>query len=163
MNLSDVPLDPSDFIALAALAVSLWSLEQSRRVNSTNTSLQERITQIEESRRNEEIARATQADIHATLRRGDPRLRVGYVLVITNSGGATAEQVSVQISPAPGARIGPTLVGSPFPIAALHAGDQVTSELAFGAASQRIFDATISWKDGRGPQAKIQTVTLSSW
>jgi hypothetical protein len=101
-------LTVSDFIAIGTLIATVATFVGTVAISVL-------LLRIERARRREEIARATQANIQVELRRPtapDP----AHALVLTNTGGAVAQNVNVDAFTS-------TLVNSPFPIDAIYPGD----------------------------------------
>jgi hypothetical protein len=164
--------DGGDWFALGlgmlSLVAAVWALVRQGRIDrdnlklqSDNLALQRRMAEIEEARRDEELARTQEADVRVYLRTVLSQNRRSYdtVLTIENRGGAAAENVTLddfRSGAMDNAVIVPDL---PYPIPAILPGDRVTHTSFISMGAGDVFRATVSWNDPRGPQSQDFTVT----
>ncbi len=141
--------------SVLALLVAIGSAAYTRKAALAQT----RLTKIEEDRRDDELRQQAEADLRVSTERrpGSP----DRLLTIANRGKATATDLVVDLAPAAGEAGRLPLTLGQFP-PQLEPGEQasVTIHLTMGGLASSLA-VTVHWKDPRGPQSKVVTVSMS--
>lgn len=150
-------------VSLIAVGVSIRVFKRQNRTDAMSIDLQRRLTEIEEARRTEEVARKTEADIRASFRRERSDFFDGWdtFLDIENRGGAAAHNVnleSLQERPS-GSNVMVPEQDAIFPLSEMLPGHKVTCGLSFPMDSGNSYEAVVTWDDPRGPQRRTIPLT----
>jgi hypothetical protein len=129
--------------------------------------VQHQLTQIEESRRTDEVGQRKQAEVTARIDRTQETTGTGartttttrHYLVIRNQGPAAARQVNIEVSAPHGHT--PTLLDmSGLPIPLLDPTGEIRLILAIAMGDGYFLDVTLSWEDDDGPEKKTLRLTI---
>jgi hypothetical protein len=153
-------------IAVISLVVALWSARKQAESGSVANdlheqanALQERLTRIEEARREEEMRRSTQADICLSLvSKRDPRRPLDYQLVVTNRGEASAKSVFIDVLPQGETVSSFNYDRALFPLEEVRPRADISIPVSLHRRTGEIFNVAVSWDGVNGRETKTQTL-----
>jgi hypothetical protein len=141
-------------VAFLALAFSVFSFIR-------QFSLQRRVTEIEEARRQEEVQARLAADVVAAFETFiSSRGTKGYQFILGNRGPAIAEDVSFEfVRTGGGETPGLVMEGHHFPIR-LDPGQQYAVHAIMVMGTAPAVEVVLRWRDGNGAREKSMTLTV---
>ncbi len=146
--------------AAAAIAIAAVSLGFSAFVFWRQTSLQERVTRIEEERREEERRSQQRADVTVECSSRGERSRVAhtlldYFLVLHNRGPAVARNVNLRAELLDGSTTLPSIRDNGLlPVPLLDSGQRYPMAVDVAMGDAIVFDVVVTWEDDEGPKEK---------
>jgi hypothetical protein len=151
----------SIFIAVAALGVAVYTALRNASLQKDQVRLQERVTDIEEARRGDEIAARLVAEVTAKFESYISKAgSQAYKFVLLNQGPARAENVTFEVlKPAVGVPPSIRMEGHNFPVS-LDRNHEYEMACTVLLATAPSVEVILHWTDGRGKQDKSLLLTV---
>lgn len=154
----------SDYIAICAIAVSIISVyfsscanQRSLKLQEKQIEMQQRITQIEESRERDRVIQSQKAYLKAKLQKLQKKdERNSYHLVIENVGQGTARNVIAELDGKPIIKH-PAIASSQQKIGTIGPGSEISYIAAITYDCSPPFKFKVTWEDDSGEPGEYET------